>query len=158
MKHLTLALALLMGACSPQAAKAPVAPAAAAAAPPAAAPGTSIPEATVMSFVGNLPCADCPGIRTELTLTRDAPYSGDGHYKLVETYIDRGAPFTSTGVWGTLRGDATDEDATVYELNPEKSEAARRHFKRIGDEALQALGKDLRPWPSGLPDMLKRVK
>ena len=152
MKYLVLALALLMTACSPQAAKAPEAP------PAPVAAATPAPDALSMTFVGDLPCADCPGIRTELTLTRDAPYSGDGTYKLVETYIDRGPPITSTGVWGTLRGDATDEDATVYLLNPDKPDSGRP-FRRVGDdEALKALDKELKPWPSGLPDTLKRVK
>lgn len=153
MKYLALALALLMTACSPQAAKAPEPP------PPPVAAATPAPDDLTMAFAGDLPCADCPGIRTELTLTRDAPYSGDGKYKLVETYIDRGAPFTSTGVWGTLRGDATDDDATVYELNPEKAEGERRHFKRMGnDEALKVLGGDMKPLPDSLPSTLKRVK
>lgn len=152
MKYMALALALLMTACSPQAAKAPEpAPAPVAAAAPE-------PEGLSLVFAGDLPCADCPGLRTELTLTRDAPHSGDGKYKLVETYLERGAPITSTGVWGTLRGDATDEDATVYLLDPDKPDSGRP-FRRVGDdEALKALDKELKPWPSGLPDTLKRVK
>ena len=153
MKHQALGLALLLAACSPQAGKAP----AAAPAPTAATAPT--PEAMTMVFAGDLPCADCPGLRTELTLTRDAPYSGDGTYRLVETYIDRGAPFTTTGIWGVLRGDAIDPDATVYELNPEKAEGQRRHFKRVGnDEALKVLGGDMTPLPDALPSTLKRVK
>ncbi|MFZ3007635.1 MAG: copper resistance protein NlpE [Phenylobacterium sp.] len=152
MKYLALALALLMTACSPQAAKAPEPP------PAPVAAAIPSPDAITMVFAGDLPCADCPGIRTELTLTRDAPYSGDGTYRLVETYLERGAPFTTTGKWGTLRGDATDEDATVYELNPEKAEG-RRHFKRVGnDEALKVLDGDMRPLPDSLPSTLKRVK
>lgn len=150
MNPLALTLALLMAACSPPVAKAPPPPPPAATAP--------APEAMIMSFSGLLPCADCPGLKTELTLTRDAPYSGDGTYRLVETYLERGAPFTSTGVWGTLRGDAIDPDATVYELNPEKAEG-RRHFKRVGnDEALKVLDGDMKPLPDSLPSTLKRVK
>ena len=133
MKYLALALALLMTACSPQAAKAPEPP------PPPVAASTPAPDDMTMVFAGDLPCADCPGIRTELTLTRDAPYSGDGKYRLVETYIDRGAPFTSTGIWGTLRGDAVDPDSTVYELNPEKPESDRRAFKRLGNTSTEQL-------------------
>ena len=156
MNHLTLILtvALMTAACSPQAAKPPAAPAA-----PPAASGAVIPSAMTMSFSGDLPCADCPGIRTELTLTRDAPYSGDGTYRLVETYLERGAPITSTGIWGTLRGDAVDPDATVYVLNPDKPEGERRHYRRLGnDEALKVLGGDMTPLPDSLPSTLKRVK
>ena len=152
MKYLALGFALLMVACSPRATEAPAPP------PSPVAAAAPAPEAMTMVFAGDLPCADCPGIRTELTLTRDAPYSGDGKYKLVETYIDRGAPVTSTGVWGTLRGDATDEDATVYLLDPDKPESGRP-FRRVGqDDALKALDKELKPWPSGLPDTLKRLR
>ncbi|MDO8914079.1 MAG: copper resistance protein NlpE N-terminal domain-containing protein [Phenylobacterium sp.] len=153
MKYLALALALLMTACSPQAAKAPEAPPA-----PVAAAAPS-PDALSITFAGDLPCTDCPGLRTELTLTRDAPYSGGGTYKLVETYLERGAPIITTGIWGTLRGDAVDPDATVYELNPEKPEPARRHFRRVGDdEALKVLGGDRTPLPDSLPSTLKRAK
>lgn len=153
MKYLALGFALLMVACSPRATEAPAPP------PSPVAAAAPAPEAMTMVFAGDLPCADCPGIRTELTLTRDAPYSGDGKYKLVETYIHRGAPITSTGIWGTLRGDAVDPDATVYELNPEKPEPARRHFRRVGDdEALKVLGGDRTPLPDSLPSTLKRAK
>ncbi|MDO8801900.1 copper resistance protein NlpE [Phenylobacterium sp.] len=152
MKYLALALALLMTACSPQAAKAPEPP------PAPVAAAIPSPDAMTMVFAGDLPCADCPGLRTELTLTRDAPYSGDGTYRLVETYLERGAPFTSTGKWGTLRGDAVDPDATVYLLDPDKPDSGRP-FLRVGqDEALKVLDKELKAWPSGLPDTLKRVK
>ncbi|WP_421933286.1 copper resistance protein NlpE N-terminal domain-containing protein [Phenylobacterium sp.] len=158
MRNLALALALTaLAACSPPAAKAPAAPAPAA---PAAAPAGTPPaaEPLTMSFSGLLPCADCPGLKTELTLTRDAPYSGDGTYRLVETYLERGAPFTTTGKWGTLRGDAIDPDATVYELDPDKPNGAR-HFLRVGnDEALKALDGDMKPLPDALPSTLKRVK
>ncbi|MES2341323.1 MAG: copper resistance protein NlpE [Pseudomonadota bacterium] len=152
MRNLALASALTaLAACSPPAAKAPAAPPAPVAAVPAA-------EALTMSFSGLLPCADCPGLKTELTLTRDAPYSRDGTYRLVETYLERGAPFTTTGKWGALRGDAVDPDATVYELDPDKPNGAR-HFLRVGnDEALKALDGDMKPLPDSLPSTLKRVK
>ncbi|MGL4829504.1 MAG: copper resistance protein NlpE [Vibrio sp.] len=47
-------------------------------------------------YQGTLPCADCGGIETELTL------NADGSYKLTETYLDKeGEPFASEGafVW-----------------------------------------------------------
>lgn len=45
------------------------------------------------NYVGTLPCADCPGIETILTLRSDMTY------ELVETYQDRDAVFTSGGHW-----------------------------------------------------------
>ena len=44
-------------------------------------------------YVGTLPCADCPGIETILTLNPDMTY------EMVETYQDRDAVFTSGGHW-----------------------------------------------------------
>lgn len=116
------------------------------------------PEPLVLRFTGVLPCADCPGIRTELTLTRKAPGWAEGTYSLSETYLERGGPRVTTGEWTTLRGDADDEDATVYELEPDRPEHAR-HFLRLGDDAaLKALDRDLKPWPAGPPDALVRAR
>lgn len=41
-------------------------------------------------YVGVLPCADCPGIRTELALERDAATGAPRRYWLRETYLDAG--------------------------------------------------------------------
>ena len=152
-----MALAVTLAACSEPAAPAkPAAPPSVAAAPPAPAP--IVPEPLVLKFSGVLPCADCPGIATELTLTRKAAGWAEGTYRLKETYIERGGPPVATGQWTTLRGDATDDDATVYELNPDQPDQAR-HFLRVGDDAaVRALTRDLKTWPAGLPDTLKRVK
>ena len=124
-----------------------------------AAPVQAAPrEPLVLRFTGVLPCADCPGIRTTLTLKRKGPGWAEGTYRLSETYIDRGGPHMTTGDWTTLRGDAADENATVYELDPDHAERAR-HFRRVGpDRALKALDRDLKPWPKGLPDTLKRLR
>lgn len=72
------------------------------------------------TFKGTLPCADCSGLVTELTLVRSEPYSGDGTYVLKQTYIDKGPPVETKGDWTTLRGTPEDPDATVYQLDPDK--------------------------------------
>jgi uncharacterized lipoprotein NlpE involved in copper resistance len=104
-------------------------------------------------YEGVLPCADCPGIRTELTLRRKAAGWAEGTYRLVETYLDRGSPQVTQGEWTTLRGDAVNEDAVVYELNPDKPDRAR-HFERVDDKTVSALGRDLAPPPKDTPAML----
>ena len=115
-------------------------------------------EPMVLRFAGDLPCADCPGVRIELMLTRKGVGWAEGTYSLSETNLERGGPHVTTGDWTTLRGDAADEDATVYELEPDHPDRAR-HFLRVGDDkALKALDRDLKPWPKGLPDTLKRVR
>ena len=51
-------------------------------------------------FVGTTPCADCPGIATELTLTRKDPYTAEGSYRLRMTYLERGPPLRVRPVTG----------------------------------------------------------
>jgi len=104
-------------------------------------------------YEGVLPCADCPGIRTELTLRRKAAGWAEGTYRLVETYLDRGQPQVTQGEWTTLRGDAVNEDAVVYELNPDKPDRAR-HFEKVDDKTVIALGRDLTPPPKDTPAVL----
>ncbi|WP_304187995.1 copper resistance protein NlpE [Phenylobacterium aquaticum] len=115
-------------------------------------------EPMSLAFAGTLPCADCPGVRTELTLTRKAAGWAEGTYRLVETYLDRGPPIVTKGDWTTLRGDAVDDDATVYELNPDDPKRAR-HFLRVGDDqAIRTLDGDMKALPKGLPDTLTRAR
>lgn len=124
-------------------------------APAAAAPGE---EPMVLRYAGDLPCADCPGIRTELVLTRKAKGWAEGTYRLTETYLERGGPKVTTGDWTTLRGDAVDEDASVYQLNPDDTEK-QRNFLRVGDDLeLKALDRDMKRWGGKVPDTLKRVR
>lgn len=132
--------------------KPPVPPPAAVVTPEAAA------EPMSLTFAGTLLCADCPGIKTELTLTRKAVGWAEGAYRLTETYLERGGPIVTTGDWTTLRGDAVDDDATVYELNPDAPKTARR-FLRVGDDkAIRVLDGDMKTLPKGLPDTLNRVR
>ncbi|KQA19186.1 hypothetical protein AAY54_00945 [Vibrio metoecus] len=56
-------------------------------------------------YQGTLPCADCGGIETELTI------NSDGTYKLTEQYLDKeGAPFISEGTF------AWDETGSIVTL------------------------------------------
>lgn len=120
-----------------------------------AAPGE---EPLVLRFAGDLPCADCPGIRTELVLTRKGKGWAEGTYSLTETYLERGPARVTTGDWTTLRGDAVDPDATVYQLNPDRTEA-QRNFLRVGDDLeLKVLDRDMKRWGGKVPDTLRRVR
>ena len=107
-------------------------------------------------FAGTLPCADCSGIATELTLVRRDSGWAEGRYLLKQTYIGRAvAPRVTTGEWTTLRGDAADDNASVYELDPDSPDRAQ-HFLMDGPRRLRALDRDLKPWPKGLPSILIR--
>jgi hypothetical protein len=153
------AAALALGACGKPAQKAPIpvttVPASQVIPDAAPAPGE---EPMVLRYAGDLPCADCPGVRTELTLTRKAKGWAEGRYSLSETYLERGGPRVTTGDWTTLRGDAVDPDASVYQLDPDHPET-QRNFLRVGDDVeLKALDKDMKRRGMGLPDTLKRVR
>lgn len=78
------------------------------------------------SYAGTLPCADCEGIKTELSV-----YS-DNTYVLKETYLGKGdgKPFESTGKLNTERGYEKDNDATVYVLDYDKP-GEERYFVRF---------------------------
>lgn len=67
-------------------------------------------------FAGDLPCADCAGIRTELTLYGDLG-AGERRFALRETYlgpVDGGRPRETRGQWTPRRGDG--EVAMLLEL------------------------------------------
>ena len=150
---------VVLGGCGKPAQKAPIpvttVPASQVIPGAVAAPGE---EPMVLRYAGDLPCADCPGIRTELTLTRKAKGWAEGSYSLSETYLERGGPKVITGDWTTLRGDAVDPDASVYQLNPDDTER-QRNFLRVGDDLeLKALDRDMKRWGGKVPDTLKRVR
>jgi copper homeostasis protein (lipoprotein) len=110
----------------------------------------------VGAFEGDLPCADCPGLATRLTLVRRDSGWAEGRYVMVQVYRERAVPpLVTTGEWTTLRGDADGPDATVYQLDPDKPEGSQ-NFRKEGEDVVRALGQTLRPYPAGLPQTLVR--
>jgi copper homeostasis protein (lipoprotein) len=95
------------------------------------------------TYEGVLPCADCSGLKTELTLNRNARTSALETYKLRETYLGKpAAPRTSTGKWTILRGTPDNPDATVYQLNPDKPQEVT-NFLVVNDNQIRQLDRDL---------------
>jgi copper homeostasis protein (lipoprotein) len=79
-------------------------------------PGAPAQATTIVKYAGTMPCADCMGIRTVLTLYSEP---GPTRYELNETYVgtkDGDRSFPRFGRWTILRGSATDADATVYQI------------------------------------------
>lgn len=103
-------------------------------------------------FAGVLPCADCPGLATVLTLTRKGQGWAEGRYRLEETTA--AGPVVLLGEWTTLRGDAADDDAVVYQLDPDRPQASR-YFKKVGDRAVRLLDADLKEIEGGKPATLR---
>lgn len=92
-------------------------------------------------FKGTLPCADCQGVETSLTLIKKDEWTAEGNYVLIETFVGKSPdPVVAEGKWTTLRGSAADPDATVYELNPDSLEFQRRAFLKVNDYVIRLLG------------------
>ena len=106
-------------------------------------------------YSGMMPCADCSGIKTVLTLNR----SSQGTpivYTMMETFIGKpaaGKPRVTAGRWTIEQGDATDKNATVYQLHQAGSTAVTS-FVKVGDE-LRMLGGDMTELPASVPHTLK---
>lgn len=87
-------------------------------------------------FEGTLPCADCTGVRTELTL-----YLQPDTFVLRETYLGRAdgeKTITTQGHWEAALGIDGDPDATVIRLGPDQPDSMRV-FREAGSDRLELL-------------------
>ncbi len=105
------------------------------------------PDATRMLvgvFEGVLPCADCEGIRTELTLYQDVANADNNNYILKETYLGVNTgdtTFTSKGRWDIVKGIKTDKDASVFFLNYDRPDEPK-YFLKQDDSTIVMLDKE----------------
>jgi uncharacterized membrane protein len=105
--------------------------------------GAAPSPAGVERFVGNLPCADCVGIRSELWL---GPVGADGlgHFRLRDTYLatrNGDQVFESSGQYRLIKGDARASGVAAVDrirliLG---SEQDRRSYARLSPSALEML-------------------
>jgi len=121
-------------------------------------PGTAILFGV---YKGTMPCADCSGLETVLRLYAKGKFDTTyAFYVRTQTY--RGAPhgdvtFSDRGEWTVLRGDATDPDATVYQLNPDDEQHSEALLVQDKGAALEQLDRDLTPIETPMNVALKRV-
>ncbi|MEO8602641.1 MAG: copper resistance protein NlpE, partial [bacterium] len=110
-------------------------------------------------FVGVLPCPDCSGIDTDLTLAGD--WSGVNLFQLRQKFIDgsnANLTATSSGTWTTVRGMPGDRTAIVYQLTPSALGIdTARAFVVVDERHIRLLGADLQPLPSTTAATLTRV-
>lgn len=86
--------------------------------------------AVTKTYTGTLPCADCSGIETTLSLTQENDYTSEGTFEKSETYLGRSEePIKSTGNWTTERGNTSDPDATIIVLNPQDPNTVERYLQ-----------------------------
>ena len=121
----------------------------------------SKPDTSVLlgTYTGILPCADCAGIRTDLWVYAEQPAGAASRYGLRETYIgtrDGDRTVERTGRLALTRGTANDREATVYQLESERSDG-RRNFVRAGDNELRLLDREKRELPPSPPRSLYRA-
>ena len=121
-------------------------------------PGTAILFGV---YNGTMPCADCSGLETVLRLYAKGKFDTTyAFYVRTQTY--RGAPhgdvtFSDRGQWTVLRGDATDPDATVYQLNPDDEQHSEALLVQDKGASLEELDRDLKPIDMPMNVTLKRV-
>ena len=109
-------------------------------------------------WAGTLPCADCAGIETQLTLFRARGEGGAPLvYHLSETYRDAAGDRTVTrsGRWTLARGTGAHATANVYHLDPDKPEE-QRGFRVVSDDTLRLLDRSLGEIESPQPYTLVR--
>jgi copper homeostasis protein (lipoprotein) len=118
--------------------------------------GAPAQQTLVGKYAGTMPCADCRGIRTVLTLYSEP---GPTRYELTETYVgtkDGDRLFPSSGRWTLLRGSATDVDAVVYQLAFDRPDRVVNYLKD-GDDQLILLDRNQAIPNAANPNTLIRV-
>jgi uncharacterized lipoprotein NlpE involved in copper resistance len=112
-------------------------------------------------YKGTMPCADCNGLETVLRLYAKGRFDTTyAFYVRTQTY--HGAPhgdvtISDRGEWAVLRGDATDDNATVYQLNPDNEQHSEALLVQDKGAALAELDRDLKPIDTTMNVTLKRV-
>jgi uncharacterized lipoprotein NlpE involved in copper resistance len=125
--------------------------------------GAPLPGTAILfgAYKGTLPCADCSGLDTVLRLYAKGKYDTTyAFYVRTQTY--RGAPhgdvtLSDRGDWALLRGDATDENATVYQLNPDDEQHSDSWLVQEKGNALVQLDRDQKPIETKMNLTLRRV-
>lgn len=154
---LAVASTLVFAACKPQAPAEPAATseAAAPATPPEPAAVESAPASTPAdvpfdikgfagTFTGTLPCADCAGIQTRISL------DSDGSYKLHETYQGKSGGFDGDGTW------TAEENGQRIRLDPNSKSEQDRLFTVKSNDEIEMLDMDGKPIATAAPHVLER--
>jgi copper homeostasis protein (lipoprotein) len=107
-------------------------------------------------FEGTLPCADCSGLRTQLTLSAKTSGADNGTFVTKYTYVGKGATRDDTGTWKIVRGTPADKNAVIYELTV-KGATSKERWLQIGAGELQQVDEKLQPIDAPMPLRLKRA-
>jgi len=104
---------------------------------------TKTQKAAGGKYVGTLPCAECKGIKMELTLVDNKAGKGKT-YILKQTFMGKPAgnsTLQSTGKWFAATGNSQNPKAVIYQLIPDKAYEPL-YFVRLSDKAIEMLDRD----------------
>lgn len=119
---------------------------------------TPTPHSLEDRYSGLLPCADCSGIQTDISLWRDTTEADYGTFTEKEVYIDRNDdPVITNGQWSLLHGNSTDPDAIIFQLNPEESSESM-YFLKVDDKNIKQLDVDKEEINSQMNYILEKSK
>lgn len=126
---------------------------------------TIVPSRTTLStafvygpYIGTLPCADCEGLQTEITLTKKGEYTDEGTYVVSQTYLGKSEkPLITKGNWTMIRGDAQNPNASVFLLNPDDP-GLSVYYLKVGDTEIEMLDNDLKKINSPFDMTLKKKR
>src|SRR5438552_238210 len=94
------------------------------------------------TFIGTLPCADCPGITETLTLVH-AQDKEVGRFLMKDVYLERdpSTSFISKGNWKAIKNK---NGIHFIQLNPDKPEQLTNYIMK-GDSILIDCGREEEP-------------
>ncbi len=111
--------------------------------PPEEEPVVINPTAQKVTYSGMLPCADCSGIRTTLTLYRDQ-FDAPTRFELREDYMQGskvGIKTVERGDWVQKNRVTDNRQMDLYVINPETPSATRQYL-RDAVNAIEQLDQD----------------
>lgn len=108
------------------------------------------PMASKTVYSGVLPCADCAGIRTTLTLYQDED-GNPSRYQMRMEYLGTSADIahTDSGNWASTTTTLNGQQYPLYILDPRTKDGQQR-FIRNARNAVELVGADGEPADSGL--------
>ncbi len=99
---------------------------------------TPTPKLTeVGPFYGTLPCTDCAGIETVLTLYFDPQTNEPVKYFANETYVNQTSPLSSQGKFIKIDKDGK----TLFQIEPEDSELSK-YYLQVNENTLRQLDRN----------------
>ena len=120
----------------------------------------SLGDIQTQTYEGVLPCADCPGIRYDLTI-RSREKSGEGTFSLSQTYLEaedgKDATFVTNGKCITLQDIPGEKNVTVWQLVSDNEDEVM-NFLCENDSTITLIGDDFKKAETELNYSLKKVQ